>query len=182
MYVHRITGARSRIHCPRGKAILHISVCECARVCARRRGRVLARVHPDLYRIQRACSVLWSVASLALPYFSALSHKRHDFRKKKVIEHKMCVLIFCTNYIWSISNSKKNWARYCHKYENVSMWSTRCSCGILLKLEVSRQIFERSANVKFHQNSFTGSRVVPCGQTDGHDEDPNRFSEFCERA
>jgi len=34
---------------------------------------------------------------LAVQYFSTLSHKRHDFRKKKVIEHEMCVLIFSTN-------------------------------------------------------------------------------------
>jgi len=40
------------------------------------------------------CTVLPCVACLALQYFSILSHKRHDVRKQKVIEHKMCVLSF----------------------------------------------------------------------------------------
>ena len=39
--------------------------------------------------------VMSSAASLALPYFSTLSHKRHNLRKK-LIDHKMCVLIFST--------------------------------------------------------------------------------------
>jgi hypothetical protein len=30
--------------------------------------------------------------------FSTLSHKRYDFRKK-VTEHKMCVLIFSTTFV-----------------------------------------------------------------------------------
>jgi hypothetical protein len=30
--------------------------------------------------------------------FQLLSHKRHDFREK-VIEHKMCVLIFSTKFV-----------------------------------------------------------------------------------
>ena len=38
--------------------------------------------------------ILSYVACLAVPYFSRLSHKRHDFREKKVIGHKMCVFSY----------------------------------------------------------------------------------------
>ena len=39
--------------------------------------------------------VLPSVACPTLQYFSTLPHKRYDFlRGKKVVEHKICVLIF----------------------------------------------------------------------------------------
>ena len=34
-----------------------------------------------------------------------------------------------------------------------------------MKLEFSRQIFEKWSNVKFHENPSSGSRVVPIGQT-----------------
>ena len=39
------------------------------------------------------------VACPTLQYFSTLSHKRQDFLKKKVIEHKMCVLSFSANCV-----------------------------------------------------------------------------------
>jgi hypothetical protein len=42
--------------------------------------------------------ILSSVACLALPHFSTLSHKRLDFREN-VIENKMCVLIFTTTFV-----------------------------------------------------------------------------------
>jgi hypothetical protein len=44
--------------------------------------------------MQCACAILSSVACPALQYFPTLSHKRQDFLGKKVIERKMCVLVF----------------------------------------------------------------------------------------
>jgi hypothetical protein len=67
-------------------------------------------------------TILPSVTCLTSAYFSTLSHKRQDFREK-VIEHKMCVLIFSTTFVWNISHSKKNWARYFHKRTYVVMYS-----------------------------------------------------------
>jgi len=61
--------------------------------------------------------ILSSVACPALQYFYTLSHKRHPFREKKVTEHKMCVLIFSTIFVWKISHSK-NSTRY-HKWTYV---------------------------------------------------------------
>ena len=42
--------------------------------------------------------------------------------------------------------------------------STRYSCPILIKLKFSLPIFEQRSNIKFNENSSSGSRVVPCGQ------------------
>ena len=35
-----------------------------------------------------------------------------------------------------------------------------------MNLELSQQIFGKILNIKFHQNSSSGSRVVQCGRTD----------------
>jgi hypothetical protein len=36
-----------------------------------------------------------------------------------------------------------------------------------MKLEFSGQLFEKYSNTKFNENPSSGSRVVPCGRTDG---------------
>jgi len=35
-----------------------------------------------------------------------------------------------------------------------------------MAVQFSRQIFKKSPNIKFHQNSPGGSRDVPCGRVD----------------
>jgi hypothetical protein len=64
--------------------------------------------------------------------------------------------------------------------------STSYFCQIMIKLEFSRQIFQKSSSNKFHQNPSCGSWVVLCGQRDkqtGRHHEPNkRFPQFCERA
>jgi hypothetical protein len=77
----------------RVRACVRVSVCG----WVEQRGSVLACVYPYLSSIQRA-AILSSAASLAPPHFSTLSHKRNVVRKK-VIEHKTCVLILSTTFI-----------------------------------------------------------------------------------
>jgi hypothetical protein len=55
---------------------------------------VLGTQHVMRTRLIVICGLLCSRI-----FFFTLSHIRHDFRKKKVIEHKTCVLIFPTMYV-----------------------------------------------------------------------------------
>jgi hypothetical protein len=62
--------ARSHAHCCRGNAIT-ITYSKCC-VCSL--SYLASKVHAPYYIVFVVC--------LALPYFSALRHKRHDFREK----------------------------------------------------------------------------------------------------
>jgi hypothetical protein len=62
---------------------------------------------------------------------------------KKVIEHKMCVLISFTNPIWKISHSTKNPATFYNNCTKVFTYSPRYSCQILTKLGFYRLYFEK---------------------------------------
>ena len=81
MYVKRNIEVRSWNHYCSGNAVIIIYY-ECVFVA-------LSIQHA--FRMHR-------VTCPALQYFSTLSHKWYDFRKK-VTEHKMCVLIFSTTFV-----------------------------------------------------------------------------------
>jgi hypothetical protein len=49
----------------------------------------------------------------------------------------------------------------------------RYSCHILMRLEFSQRVFEKYSKIQFHDNQPGGSRVVPCGQTDGRTDKKN---------
>ena len=70
----------------------------CVHVGARVRGRMRGVALLIQHATRMRHVVTSFVAPLAPPYFSTLSHKRHDF-PEKVTEHKMCVLIFYTTFV-----------------------------------------------------------------------------------
>ena len=134
--------ARSRNHCcyGRGISIAQFWVFVCVALVIR---------HAELMR----GIISSSVAYPALPYFSTLSHKQHDSREKRV-------LTFSVTSAWNISHSKKNVSKHCHKYH--------MSICILVRFQWHLNLLDRfKKKNKFHENSSSGSRVVPRRQTDG---------------
>jgi hypothetical protein len=55
-----------------------------------------------------------------------------------------------------------------------------------MKLASFRKIFAKYSNIKFHENPYSGSRVLPRRPTDSqteiYDKAKSRFSQFCKRA
>jgi hypothetical protein len=71
-----------------------------------------------------------------------------------------CVLIFCTTFVWIIYYSKKNSTIF---IINVHMSSYKIPIILVMfqwNLKFARLIFEKSSNIKFHENPSTGSGVV----------------------
>jgi hypothetical protein len=97
MFVLRNKDALSRNNCCSGQAI-SITYSEC--VC------VVLRIQHAM-RMRRI--TLSSVACPAVPYFSILSHKRHDFREKLLNIKR--ILISSIHFVWNISHCKKNSTR-----------------------------------------------------------------------
>ena len=125
---------------------------------------------------------------LALRYLSTLSHKRQDFRNT-VIEHKMCVLIFCTTVFWNMSHCTQNSARYDHTVY-WSSWQVPLLSSHFNETRNFSTDFRRTFKYKISRQSVQWGRVVPCRRTDGrtewrmdrHDKAITHTLKFCERA
>jgi predicted transcriptional regulator len=148
MYVNIEAPSHNRCHS--GKTI-NITYPECVSVAL------------VIQHAMRMCRIiLSSVVCPAVPYFSILSHKRHDSRGKQIFVYAMCVLTFSTNFAWRISHSKKEWPNYYHKCT-----VHRSSCKIpkiLVRFSWNLNFLERFSNkiptYKFHETRSVWKRVV----------------------
>ena len=97
--------------------------------------------------IFRVCVFSLMLSSVTCPTVSYFYHtnKRHYFRKKFTI-HKMCDLIFSTNFVWNISHSKKNSGIFYHKYIEGAARNVPVFFQILMDFDFSLQIFEKPSN------------------------------------
>ena len=92
----------------------------------------------------------------------------------------MCSMCWCAAW----SDVPMCWCAVCADIQYVhhvlvSMYNTGYFCHISVQLTV---LYRFSKNTKFHENPSSGSPIVQCGRTDGHDEANSRFSQFCKSA
>jgi len=115
--------------------------------------------------MQCACAVLSFLACPALHYISTFPYKGHDL-KKKIIEPKMCVLIFSTTFVWIFFIV---WNIEIDIIKNVYYIGVYVKNPLFLSDVNEIWIFstylqKKHLNIKFRENPFSGSLVIPCGQ------------------
>jgi hypothetical protein len=92
--------------------------------------------------------ILSSVACLALPYFSTLSRTLQNFRKKVIKRRIECVvglsLQHSTEIFLILTRIEREIIVHVH---TSSCEVPRYSCHVVIKLEFSRQIFEKNTQM-----------------------------------
>ena len=86
----------------------------------------------------------------------------------------MFVLIFstavCETFLLVRRNERAMLVNVCRSSCTVPL-----ICQILKKLDISQNIFEKYSSIEFHENSSSGSRVIPCGETDRETKEGSRL-------
>jgi hypothetical protein len=103
--------------------------------------------------------LLTSVVCLSVPCFFHIMAQTARFSGENIINRKTCVLICSTTFVRKVS-------RYRKRPRGIIINVHRPSCKVPFTYVVFRQILKKFSNVKFHKNSSSRSRVVPCGHTD----------------
>ena len=117
--------------------------------------------------MQCACDVLychpWSDSAR---FFHIISQNARFSTKRS--EYKMCGFICSTTFIWNISHSNTNEARYYHKCTCVFMYSTCYFCQTLMKFSFFSTDFRKTAPISdFMKIRPVGAELFHAdGQTD----------------
>ena len=134
-----------------------------------------------IHHARHMCHIFQSVAYLALPYFSTLSHKWHDFRKN-VLNIK-CVFWFSVRLLSKILLI----LRRIQEDIIINVHKSSCKVPLFLSHFNENWIFlthiPKNPQISdFMKNLSTGSQAVQCRQMYRQDEADNHFSKFCEHA
>ena len=113
--------------------------------------------------MQRACTLLSSVACLL---YSTFLIKGTIF-VGGVVEHKICVLIFSTTFVWNVSHSKKNWVRYDQNMYIVLHVKYTSFSSDFNETWIFSTNFRKNLNIRFYENLPSRSRLVLWGWTGG---------------
>ena len=117
------------------------------------------------------CSVRHPECNEHTPYCYLLPAQLYNISPHYLINettmNMKCVFDFLYNFVWNISQYKKNWVRCDQKCTLVLVLRIRYPCPILMKPEFSCRIFKNIQISIFHENPSRWSWTEPCRQTGG---------------
>jgi hypothetical protein len=111
--------------------------------------------------------ILSCLVCLVLPHFPTLSHKRHDFRKKKLLLNIKWVLIFSTNFDWNIK------LRSAPGHDGITPLMLRhLSCKPLSHLT---HLFNHVLRLGYFPTNWKRAKVIPIPKPNKPGTNPNSY-------
>jgi hypothetical protein len=99
-------------------------------------------------------------------FFHITSQTARLSGEKKVTEHKMRVFS-SAHFVWNIYDSRNKWTRHQNIHLSLHVKYSLFLSDFNVTWILYDRFFEKYLNTKFHKNPSSGSRVVPCGRTNG---------------